>query len=156
MNSILIWLIAAVLGFGGAAQSPFGIGSAAPAPAALEAAAAPSRSVEHRFAQREMLPPCGMVDVTRRSPGTPGTRLSPPRQAWRCLRDAVGFGGAELVTLDERRNGSSLHTFYRATRDGRLEIWTQHTRSDPGRQPSRWSYQECAPSEDLRRQPCAS
>lgn len=153
MNSILIWLIAAVLGFGGVAPSTAGGESG---PARLEPAAEPSRSVEHRFAQREMLPPCGMLDVTPRSPGTKGTRLSRPRQAWRCLRDAVGVRGAELVTVDERRNGSNLHTFYRATRDGRLEIWTQRTRNAPGRRSARWAYQECTPSADLGRQPCAS
>ena len=156
MNSILIWLVSAVLGFGGVAQSTAATESAVPAPTSLQAAAEPSASVEQRFAEREMLPPCGMVDVTHHSPGTTGTKLSPPHQAWRCLHDAVGFGGAELVTLDLRRNGSARHTFYRATPDGRLEIWTQRTRSTPGRLASRWAYEECTPSEDLQRQPCAS
>ena len=156
MNSILIWLVSVVLGLGGVAQSSVSTESAVPAPTSLQAAAEPSTSVEQRFAEREMLPPCGMVDVTRHSPGMTGTKLSPPREAWRCLRDAVGFGGAELVTLDLRRNGSTRHTFYRATHDGRLEIWTQRTRSTPGRLASRWAYEECTPAEDLQRQPCAS
>lgn len=157
MNSILIWLVAALFGFGSVSQSSAGLESAVPAPVEAQSAAVePSSAVEQRFAQREMLPPCGMVDVSRHAPGTTGTKLSPPRQAWRCLGDSVGVGGAELVTLDLRRNGSAVHTFYRATRDGRLEIWTQRTRSTPGRLASRWAYGECAPSEDLRRQPCAS
>ncbi len=158
MNSILIWLVAALFGFGTVSQSSsMSAESAVPAPVEAQSAAAePSRAVEQRFAEREMLPPCGMLDVTRLSLGTTGTKLSPPRQAWRCLDDSVGMGGAELVTLDLRRNRPTVHTFYRTTRDGQLEIWTQRTRNDPGRMSSRWTYGECAPSEDLRRQPCAS
>lgn len=155
MNSILIWLIAAALGFGGVAPLPAGVAPTTPAPVPLTVVES-SRSVEQRFAQREMLPPCGMVDVTPQVPGTAHTKLSPPRRAWRCLQDTVGVRGAELVTLEQRGNGSTLHTFYRTTRDGRLEIWTQRTRTAPGRSPSRWAYQECTPSDDLRRQPCAS
>ena len=154
MNSILIWLVAAVLGIGSVSQSSVSSESVAPEP--LLTAPDTSRGVEERFADREMLPPCGMVDVSRHSPGTTGTRLSPPGKAWRCLRDAGGMDGAELVTLDLRPNGSTLHTFYRATRDSRLEIWTQLTRTAPGRMTSRWAYAECVPSDDLRRQPCAS
>ena len=155
MNSILIWLVAAVLGLGAApgTDSSMSVESAVPEPA--RAATESSRGVEQRFAEREMLPPCGMLDVTRHSPGTTGTQLSPPRKAWRCLDDSVGMGGAELVTLDLRRKGPTTHTFYRATRDGRLEIWTQRTRSTPGQLASRWAYEECTPSADLRRQPCA-
>ena len=158
MNSILIWLVAALFGFGTVSQSSsMSAESAAPAPVEAQSAAEPSRAVEQRFAEREMLPPCGMLDVTRPSRGTAaGIKLSPPRQAWRCLGDSVGVGGAELVTLDLRRNGATVHTFYRTTRDGRLEIWTQRTRNAPGRMSSRWAYGECTPSEDLRRQPCAS
>lgn len=158
MNSILIWLVAALLGVGSApGDASTSAESAVPPPTEpLRASVEPSSAVEQRFAEREMLPPCGMVDVSRHAPGTTGTRLSPPAKAWRCLHDAVGVGGAELVTLDLRPNGSTLHTFYRATREGRLEIWTQRTRNASGRVSSRWAYEECQPSEDLRRQPCAS
>jgi len=72
------------------------------------------------------------------------------------LGDAIGTRGAELVTLDLRPNGSTVHTFYRATPDGRLEIWTQTTRNAPGRMSSRWAYTDCVPTDDLRRQPCTS
>ncbi len=156
MNSILIWLIAAVMGFGGVAQAKASEESAAPATTPSVAVERPSPSVEQRFAQREMLPPCGMIDVTPHVAGMTGTKLSPPRQAWRCLHDAVGFDGAELVTIDLRPNGSTLHTFYRATHDRRLEIWTQRTRSSPGRLASHWAYEECTPAEDMRLEPCAS
>lgn len=154
MNSILIWLVAAMLG--SVSQSSMSTESAAPAPTPSQAAAEPSRAVEQRFAEREMLPPCGMIDVTHHSPGRAGTTLTPPRQAWRCLDDAIGVGGAELVTLDVHRNRATVHTFYRATRDGRLEIWAQRTRSTSGGPTSRWAYEECTPSDDLLRQPCAS
>ena len=155
MNSILIWLVASVLGLGSVSQSSVSVESVVPEP--MQAAGTESsRGVERQFAQREMLPPCGMVDVSRHAPGTAGTRLSPPAKAWQCLHDAVGIEGAELVTIDLRPNGSTLHTFYRATRDRRLEIWTQRTRSSPGRLASRWAYEECTPSEDLRLQPCAT
>lgn len=159
MNSILIWLVAALFGFGSTAGGASGSAESTPAPApaeSLQAAVEPSAGVEQRFAEREMLPPCGMLDVTAHSPGVDRTRMSPPRQAWTCLQEALGRGGAELVTLDLRRDGTTVHTFYRATRVGRLEIWTQRTRSTPGRLASRWAYDECTPSTDLRRQPCVS
>jgi hypothetical protein len=155
VNSILIWLIAAVMGFGGVAQAKASEESAAPATTPVVAAEEPSRSVEQRFAQREMLPPCGMIGISHPAHGVRGDRLSPPRQAWGCLQGAVGFGG-ELVTLDQHRNGASVNTYYRATRDGRLEIWTQRTRSSPGRPASRWAYEECTPADDMRLGPCAS
>lgn len=156
MNSILIWLVTAVLGFGSFSQSATSAESAVPAPESTQATAEPSRAIGQRFAEREMLPPCGMVNVSRRSSGTPGATLTPPRRAWRCLDDAIGVRGAELVTLDERRNRPTVYTFYRGTHDGRLEIWVQRTRSASGRLASRWSYEECTPSDDLLRQPCAS
>lgn len=156
MNSILIWLVTALLGFGSVSSSSMSVESAVPAPLAAKAAAEPSRSVERRFAEREMLPPCGMVRVNHHAHGLPEEPLSPPRRAWRCLQDAVGVGGAELVTLDRHRGNASVNTYYRATHDGRLEIWRQRSRRSPGRMTSRWAYQECTPSEDLLRQPCAS
>lgn len=153
MNSILIWLVAAVLGVAmpgtGDAMST---DAAPPSPLGADS----SRTLERRFAERDMLPPCGMVDVTPRSRGTLATKLSPPAKAWTCLHDAVGMGGAELVTLRTRADGSSISTFYRATRQGRLEIWTQRERTNPRRSASHWTYAECTPSDDLRRQPCAS
>lgn len=157
MNSILVWLVATILGVGfGTGGSTMSAESALPAPTStLKVAVEPSGAVEQRFAEREMLPPCGMVGISHPSHGVTGDRLSPPRKAWDCLQGAVGFGG-ELVTLDEHRDGSSVSTYYRATRDGRLEIWTQRAHRTPSRSTSRWSYEECTPSDDLRRQPCAS
>lgn len=153
MNSILIWLVVALLGV----PMP-GMGEATSTDEAIASplAADSSRTLEQRFAERDMLPPCGMVDVTPRGRGTLATKLSPPAKAWTCLYDAVGMGGAELVTLRTRADGTSISTFYRATRQGRLEIWTQRDRATPGRSASRWTYEECTPAEDLGRQPCAS
>lgn len=146
MNSILIWLVSAVLGLSSVTtQSTAVTEEKVPAPA----------SIERRFAEREMLPPCGMVDVSPHAPGEPTTRLSPPRRAWRCLHDAMGVGGAELVALEQRRDGSARQTFYRATPDGRMEIWTQRTRS-AARRGSLWTYQECTPAQEALRQPCGS
>lgn len=158
MNSILVWLVAVLLGLGSVTtDTSASTESAVPAPA--EAMASPvqsSSALERRFAAREMLPPCGMVDVTPRIPGVAPTKLSSPRKAWSCLQESLGRSGAELVTLESRSNGPTVHTFYRATRQDRLEIWTQRSRATPGRLASRWSYQECTPGDDLLRQPCAS
>lgn len=149
MNSILIWLIVALLGVGAATGSTDSATSAAvEAPSPTEA-----RQSTHAFANREQLPPCGTVD---RSRGARHTRLSPPAVAWGCLSDALGRQGAELMTIDQRPRNLTVHTVYRARGDGQLEIWTQRTRTTPYRPLSGWRYRECTPTEDLRRQPCPS
>ena len=140
VNSILVWLIVVLFGFGSASGTAMSSESAVPAPVP----SGDSRATERAFAQREMLPPCGVVDLRKRAAAKP---------AWRCLREAVGVQGAELVTIDVRDGNRSVHTFYRATRDGRLEVWTQRNRLGAVER-SRWSYAECTPFDDLLRQPC--
>lgn len=128
--------------------------SSAPSAVAEAPTARPARVLAERFARRAFLPPCGMVDVTADRPGAPTSRLSPPGKAWRCLQDALGVRGAELVTIDVRSRDLTVHTFYRALPDGRLEIWTQRFASTPGTAP-RWARKVCQASDDLRREPCA-
>ena len=144
VDSILVWLVVALLGLGAvpgtASDSAMSVESAVPAPALLGT----SRVTERAFSEREMLPPCGVVEMEKRAGA---------KSAWRCLQDALGVEGAELVTIDSRPGGRTVSTFYRATRDGRLEVWIQRDRTGADR--SRWSFSECTPSDDLLPQPCA-
>ncbi len=156
MNSILIWLVTVLLGVGaatGAGDSAVsGEGDSAPSDAALPSPVE-TRQTARAFADRELLPPCGSVDVTR---GPDRARLTPPATAWGCLQDALGRQGAELMTIDVRPRNVTVQTVYRARYDGRLEIWTQRARTLPYQPLSAWRYRDCVPSDDLRRQPCAS
>ncbi len=145
VDSILGWLIVALLGMGTvpgtASGTDMSVESAVPTPALI----GPSRVTERAFSEREMLPPCGVVET--------GKQVA-AKSAWRCLQDAIGVQGAELVTIESRPGGRSVSTFYRVTHDGRLEVWTQRDRAGADR--SRWTFSECTPSDDLLRQPCAS
>ena len=156
MNSILIWLVTVLLGVG-AASGAADSSASGEGDSASETAAAPNpveaRQAARAFANRELLAPCGSVDVTR-GPGR--TRLTPPATGWGCLQDALGRQGAELMTIDLRPHNVTVHTVYRARYDGRLEIWSQRARTLPYRPLSGWRYRDCTPSDDLRRQPCAS
>lgn len=155
MNSILIWLVTMLLGVGAAsgAGDPSASGEGDSASDAAAASPVETRQTDRAFVNRELLAPCGTVDLTR-GPGR--TRLTPPATAWGCLQDALGRQGAELMTIDLRRHNVTVHTVYRARSDGRLEIWSQRARTLPYQPLSGWRYRDCTPTEDLRRQPCAS
>ncbi len=47
------------------------------------------------------------------------------------------------------------HQILRALPDGSLEIWTQLTHVEGFDLVGEWHHRTCAPSEDLRRRPCA-
>lgn len=140
-----MWLVVAMLGLGSASGTASDSAMSVESEVSLKALNGSSRVTERAFAEREMLPPCGVVEMRRPAAAKP---------AWRCLEEALGVQGAELVTIDKRRAGRSVSTFYRATHDGRLEVWTQRDRARADR--SRWSFSQCTPSDDLLRQPCAS
>ena len=138
MSSILVWLLAGLLGLGGLAnQTEAQVTQVEPG------------TLGDVVSQRPLLPACGLLDLNGPSNGMVG--------GWRCLREGFRGDGAELLTVQVLGGPAdrTRHQILRALPDGSLEIWTQLTHVEGFDLVGEWHHRTCAPSEDLRRRPCA-
>ena len=131
----LIWLLIAFFAPAHATVTDSATATSEPAPPSQ----AQPDSIAQRFAEREPYPSCGEATA-----GFEDDWDSVGRDEWRCLVDALEEGrSAELMFTFPTVEGDPIREFYRITRDGQLEYFSDNT--DDAFRGKDWYYRACTP-----------